>query len=169
MTPVPAVAPTGAKPTPRQRILAALNHQMGDRLAWAPYFRTWWEAHRKAGNVPRFLGDAGSYIEAFSYMGLDILDKGAPAIREVFEGVETIEEEVGSGQIRKRYVTPAAEVSSLQARTSAYDDTLYKTSYEFGSMADYPVITHLLTVLRYEPAYEEYERGSRARVTGAST
>ena len=151
------ISATTGELTSRQRILAALNHRMGDRLAWAPYFRTWWESHQKAGNVPAFLQGAGSYLEAFSYMDLDILDKGAAAAREVYEGVETVEEELPSGCIKTRYMTPVGEVYSIQERTSAYDDTLYKTSYPFKSMADYPVIMHLLEVMHYEPSYEEYE------------
>jgi hypothetical protein len=148
------MSPTGL--THRQRILAALNHQMPDRLPWAPYFRTWWDAHRQASEVPDFLAGAGDYLQAFAPLGLSILDKGAPAIRPVFEGVEIRQEDLPGGLQQITFVTPVGEVSSISQPTSAYDHTTYKVSYEFKSFADYPVIYSLYESLRFEPNYGDY-------------
>ena len=143
--------------TPRQRILAALGHEMADRLAWAPYFRTWWEAHVQAGQVPEYLSGATDYLQAFAPLGLNVLDKGAPAIKPVFEGAEIRQETLPGGQIRTTYATPAGEIYSVHQPTTAYDHTTYKIVYEFKSFEDYPAVRYLYEHLRFEPSYDIYE------------
>ena len=148
--------------TARERILAALNHRLGGRLTWAPYFRTWWEAHQNAGEVPALFHGASTYLEAFRPLGLDILDKGAPAVRTVYHDVTVLEEDLGGGSVKTRYITPVGEVHATQVVTSAYDHTAYKTSYEFSSMADYPVIKYLYEHAEFEPNYTEYVEKQRS-------
>jgi hypothetical protein len=142
--------------TPRQRILAALNHQMGDCLTWAPYFRTWWIAHQFAEEIPDFFKDAETYLDAFAPLGLSILDKGAAAICPVYENTEIVVENQPDGMVKTRYITPVGEIYSIQQPTSAYDHTTYKVSYEFKSMNDYPAMMYLLEHFHYEPVYGDY-------------
>ena len=61
----------------------------------------------------------------------DFVNMSVLAQKAGYDGVEIIEEELDNGEIRKRTITPVGELYSIQERTSAYDDTLYKTSYEF--------------------------------------
>lgn len=141
--------------TARERILTALGHHMGDRLTWAPYFRTWWEAHQKAGEIPPQVQGARTYLEAFRPLGLDILDKGAPAVRVVYRDAAVVDEEL-DGVLKTRYITPVGEVFAIQAVTSAYDHTAYQISYEFKSMDDLPVLRYLYEHMEFEPNFTDY-------------
>jgi len=141
---------------PRERILTALNHQMGDHLTWAPYFRTWWDAHIREGEIPAYLSHVDDYLHAFEPLGLNILDKGAPAVNVSYPGMQVNIETSPAGRIKTTYVTPVGSVYSLHQPTSAYDHTNYKISYEFKSMTDYPVIMYIFEHMQFESNYQEY-------------
>jgi hypothetical protein len=147
---------TTAIMTPRERILAALGHRMADRLVWAPYFRTWYAAHVTENQLPAFLRPADDYLHAFAPLGLNILDKGASAVRPILEDCEIRQETLLDGKIRTTYTTPVGDIYSVHQPSNAYDHTVYKVVYEFKTLDDYPAVRFIYEHLRFEASYDEY-------------
>ncbi len=141
----------------RERIQAALDRRLPDRLPWAPRLELWYTARVRTDTLPeRWRGWSLRQIERDLRLGSPGRDAKIMDVR--LEGVEVVTERHGLWETTT-YHTPVGSVCSVTQHAQMLDDLGLPgrlIEYPLKQPRDYAVWRGIVEHTRYDPAYDAY-------------
>jgi hypothetical protein len=128
-----------------------------DRIPWIPRMLLWYNAHKKAGTLPK---NYKSYTlrEVERDLGMGTPARDGAVFKTIMRNVEVVTHERGRDRLTE-YITPAGTVSSRESSTEELDKAdIQKLEVEhvIKRPEDYGVVEYMVEHTDYVPAYEGY-------------
>ncbi|MBT5875741.1 MAG: hypothetical protein HOH43_20115 [Candidatus Latescibacteria bacterium] len=145
--------------TNRERILSIMAGRPPDRIPWIPRLLLWYNAHTRAGSLPKEFRDL-SLREIQRELGLGDPARDGHVFQTSLDGVQVRRRKLNEMEELTEYDTPAGTVSTRQQgsellRQAGIADL--QVDFALKGREDYAAVEYLVEHNSYTPTYEAYE------------